>query len=468
MNEMEKTKTVTDFTQGKVKSIILKFYFPLLITSMLQQFYSFADTAIVGKGLGDNSLAAVGNMASLCFLIVGFSMGLSNGFSILIAQKYGEKDYVGLRKMLAGSVSLAAILTVILTVFSTLFLRPVLGLLRTDSSIIGESLIYGHILFGGLFATISYNTSAGILRSLGDSKTPLKAIIMSSILNICLDLFFIFVLHSGVWGAAAATIFSQIVSAFVCIKKIREIDMLRLKRNDFRNVTKTYGILLKNSIPMALMNSITAIGCMVVQYFVNGIGVAAASAYSACSKYINMFMMPACTAGQTMSAYTSQNYGAKRFDRIKEGLFVCLGIAAVSYILLGLPMFFFPRFLASILLNGEQPLRYASQFLPITGIMIFAVDFLFVFRSGVQGMGFPLIPMCSGITEMVLRISAISILISSLGFRATAVAEVCAWVGAGSINALAFFATFVRKKKLHENKESTKSGAFLNNKPARI
>ena len=187
-----------DLTQGRVSRIILGFYFPLLATSMLQQLYNFADTAIVGKGLGDNSLAAVGNMGSLCFLIVGFSMGLSNGFSILIAQRFGEKNFVQLRKTLAASIKLAGIITVILTAFSCISLRNVLLLLRTDKLILGESLIYGYILFGGLFATISYNMCSGILRALGDSKTPLKAIIVSSILNVAMDSIFIFVFHMGV------------------------------------------------------------------------------------------------------------------------------------------------------------------------------------------------------------------------------------------------------------------------------
>ena len=434
-----------DLTKGKVSRIILGFYFPLLATSMLQQFYNFADTAIVGKGLGDNSLAAVGNMGSLCFLIVGFSMGLSNGFSILIAQKFGEKNFPELRKTLAASIKLAGIITVVLTLLSCTFLRRILLLLQTDKSILSESLIYGYILFGGLFATISYNMCSGILRSLGDSKTPLKAIVVSSILNVSMDSIFIFVFHMGVESAAIATIFSQIVSAFICLRKLKTIDFLKLTRNDFAPEPGRYGVLLKNGIPMALMNSITAIGCMTVQYYVNGLGVAFTSAYSACSKYINMFMTPACTSGYAMSAYTSQNYGAKRFDRIREGLKVCLTIALISYLILGSVMTFFPRMLAMVLLNGETQISYAMQFLPVCGIMLFAVDMLFVFRSGVQGMGFPLVPMISGILEMVLRIGTISLFIGTLGFRATAFAEVCAWIGALSLNAIAFVVIYARQ-----------------------
>ena len=440
-------KTTTDFTQGRVSGVILRFYFPMLVTAMLQQFYSFADTAIVGRGLGDNALAAVGNMSSLCFLIVGFSIGLSNGFSVLIAQHFGEKDFPKLRRTLISMIRLSVCMTALLTVLSLAFLRPVLVLLQTDALILEDSLLYGYIIFGGLIATIAYNMSAGILRSLGDSRTPLRAIIISSVINIFLDCFFIFVLHTGVGGAAVATIFSQVVSAFVCIRKLAGIDFLKMEAEDRKHDLWLYLRLMKNGVPMALMNSITAVGCMVVQYYVNGLGVAYTSAYSACSRYINMFMQPACTAGYTMSAYTGQNFGAKRFDRIHEGLRVCLIIIAIAYTALGSVMFFFPEWLASLLLEGSEPIAHAAQFLPVAGVMLFAVDMLFLYRNAVQGMGFPLVPMISGILEMVLRIGTISLLIGSLGFRATALAEVSAWTGALLMNMTAFYVIFARERR---------------------
>ncbi len=436
-----------DFTQGRPGRAILRFFFPMLATGMLQQLYSFADTAIVGHGLGDNALAAVGNMGSLCFLIIGFSMGLANGFSVLVAQSFGEKNFPLLRRTLSAMIRLAAIITGVLTVLSIAFLQPVLMLLQTDESIIGDSLTYGYILFGGLSATIFYNMSAGVLRSLGDSRTPLRAIIVSSVLNIAMDSLFIFVFHTGVWGAAAATIISQIISGAVCLGKLRRIDFLKKQDGDTKPEAALYAKLMKNGGPMALMNSITAVGVMVVQYYVNGLGVAFTSAYSACSKYINMFMQPAYTAGFTMSAYTGQNYGAKRFDRISDGLKICLAIALTAYALLGSAMFFFPRELASLLLTGKEQISYAVEFLPVCGVMIFAVDMLFVFRNAVQGMGFPMVPMISGIAEMVLRIGTISLFIGQTGFRATAYAEVCAWVGALILNAAAYRVIYARESR---------------------
>ena len=440
-------KTTTDLTQGKISSVILRFYFPLLATALLQQFYSFADTVIVGRGLGDNELAAVGNISSLCFLIVGFSMGLSNGFCVLTAQHFGEKNYPQLRKTLLSMLRLAVLITSALTALSLLKLRTVLILLQTDAVILPNSLLYGSIIFGGLPATIAYNMSAGVLRSLGDSRTPLKAIVVSSVLNILLDCFFIFGLHSGVWGAAAATVFSQLVSAAVCLKKLHVLDFLRMEPADRQHDLMLYLRLLKNGVPMALMNSVTAVGCMVVQYFVNGLGVAFTSAYSVCSKYINMFMQPACTAGYSVSAFTGQNYGAKRFDRIREGMRVCVRIALIAYAVLGTVMACLPEQLASLFLHGTEQISYAAQFLPVCGTMLFAVDLLFIYRNAVQGMGFPTIPMVSGILEMLLRIGVILLLIGSMGFRATAFAEFCAWSGALLMNAIAYHVIFAREQK---------------------
>ncbi len=441
-----------DLTQGKVSRLILSFYFPMLFTNLLQQIYSIADTAIVGKGLGDNSLAAVGNMASLTFLIIGFSLGLTNGFSVTIAQSFGAKDYSSMRRAIASSIKLSAVITVLLTTVSMIFLKDVLILLDTDSAIIGESLTYGYIIFGGLITTIAYNLSASVLRALGDSKTPLIAIIASSVINIGLNSITVFVMHTGVEGPAWATIIAQAVSAMICILRLTKIEIVHLSHEDFTTDLSMYGRLLKNGTAMALMNSITAVGSMVIQYFVNGLGLAYTAAYSACSRYINLFMDPACTAGFTMSAFTSQNYGAGKYSRIREGLKVCLIIATVSYAALGSVMVFLPETISGFMLNEQESIAIAAQFLPICGIALFAVDYLFVFRSGVQGMGFPLVPMCSGIAEMVMRIVVIVCFIGSLGFRATAFASAAAWIAALIMNGCAFMVYLRRKLREEEHK----------------
>ncbi|MBO5571105.1 MAG: MATE family efflux transporter [Ruminococcus sp.] len=433
-----------DMTNGSVPKMIFSFFIPMLMTNLLQQIYNFSDTAIVGKGLGDNALAAVGNMSSLTFLIIGFSMGMANGFAVIIAQNYGAKDIKALKSSFAASIKLALVISAFLTFISLFFLRRIMVLMQTSDVIIEDSLRYGYIIFGGLTATIAYNMSACILRALGDSRTPFTAIIVSSVINIILDCVCIFGLHTGVEGAAAATIFATFFSAGVCFRRISKIEELSLKGHNVRPDRHMYLLLLKNGLPMALMNSITAVGCIVVQYFVNGLGVAYTSAYSACSRYLNMFMLPGVTAGYTMSAFAGQNFGARKYDRIREGMKVCVLIALTAYVILGSVMILLPRQLASVMLNGEETISLAAMFLPVCGVMIFAVDLLFVFRNCVQGMGFPMVPMISGILEMVLRISVIVLLIGGLGFRATALAEVSAWTGALLMNMTAYF-VYIRK-----------------------
>lgn len=437
------TKT-TDLTKGSITSSILGFYFPMLLTNMLQQLYTVVDTAIVGKGLGDDKLGAVGNMSSLTFLIFGFATGLANGFSVIISQSFGARNADRLRKSVAATVKLFIFFSVVLTALSVGFLPNLLTLIKTDASIMKDGLIYGYIIFGGLTVTLSYNLCSGILRALGDSKTPFFAIIVSSAINIVLDFLFIFGFKTGVEGAAIATVVSQVASTLICFNKIRNIDELRFSKEDFLQSGGLIGELISNGLPMALMNSITAIGCIVLQYFVNGLGLAYTEAYSAYSKYINLFMQPACTAGFTISAFTSQNYGAKEYDRIRAGVKVCLGIATVAYLVLGSLMVFIPRQLALIMLNGDEAVSLTVRYLIPSGIMIFAVDYLFIFRSAVQGMGKPVIPMISGIAEMIIRVVVVFTLIESIGFMSTAYAQIAAWVGALIMNFSAYV-FYIRK-----------------------
>lgn len=440
-----------DLTKGKTLNLILKFYFPLLLTNMLQQIYNIADTIIVGKGISDNALAAVGNTSNLSFFIVGFSMGLASGFAIPMAQSFGACNYSELRRLYAASIKLSAVITIITTSASIIFLRPVLTLLQTSEILMHDTLCYGYIIFGGLAASMAYNLFAAVLRALGDSKTPFAAIIISTAVNIILDIFFIFALKSGIAGAAFATVISQVISSVICFIKLQRTDILKIKRNDFSSPFSMNMLLLKNGLPMAFMNSITALGCMVVQYFVNGLGVAYASAYSVCSKYINFFMQPAATSGIAMSSFTSQNFGAKKYLRIKEGLRVCLGISFVSYLIFGSLMFFIPEFLASLMLSSPERISIAAGYFPICGIMLILLNFLFVFRNGCQGMGYPLVPLISGFAEMIIRTAAIWFMIDSEGFNATAYADVLAWSGALTLNLMAFI-IFLNKKIRKENK----------------
>lgn len=438
-----------NLTTGKVPDVLLRFFFPMLFTNLLQQIYTFADTVIVGKGLGDDALAAVGNMSVLILLIVGFLQGIANGFSVIIGQCCGSENRTELHQSVAASIKLSGLLSILLTVLSVTMLPAALRAMQTSEQILQDSLQYGYILFGGLVITMAYNLCSCILRALGDSRTPFLAIVISSALNILLDSLFIFVLKTGVEGAAVATVFSQAVSTLICILRIRQSGSLRLTSDDFKGRLSLSLALIKNGVPMACMNSVTAAGCIIVQSYVNALGVVYTSAYSVCTKYINLFMLPSLTAGFAVSAFTSQNYGAKKYARIREGVRVGLVIGLVSYVLCGAIMVCMPETLAGIMLNGAQPIALASGFLRICGSMFFVLNFLFIFRSAVQGMGKPLIPMCSGILEMLLRVLIIVLFLPRISFQATACAEVAAWAGALALNIAAYSSIGLFTQKQH-------------------
>ena len=436
-----------DLTTGSVPSKLLLFFFPMLLTNCLQQMYAVADTAIVGRGIGDNALGAVGNFATLSFFFIGFLMGITNGFAVIIGQNYGATEKELLKKAVAVSAELSLVISLFLTATGILVLKPTLLLMHTDQQILHDSLVYGYITFGGLSVTVAFNLCSGILRSLGDSKTPFAAIAVSSVVNILLDYIFIFIIHTGVGGAATATVLAQGLSAAICYTKIRRHSELQIKLSDFKPDMEMSKLLVKNGIAMALMNSITAAGSMVVQGYVNSYGVNFTSAYSVCTRYLNLFMLPSLTAGFTISAFVSQNFGAKHPKRIKEGVWVATWIVAASYITLGLIMIFLSKQLADFMLNDNITILLASQYLKICGVFLILLNLLFVFRSAVQGMGYPLIPMISGIAEMVLRIATIMLLIQNIGFQATAFADAVAWAGALSLNGSAFWVYYRKMVK---------------------
>ena len=424
----------TDLTKGKAGSVLMAFYFPMLVSNLLQHLYTMADTAIVGKGLGDNALAAVGNLSGLMWLVFGFAQGITNGFAVIISQHFGAKDLPSLRKSIAASVRLSLLLSVGATALVLLFLKGILILMQTDPLILPDSYTYAAIMIGALVITMAYNLCSCILRAMGDSKTPFVAIVVSSILNIILDCLFIFVFRAGVAGAAIATVLSQLVSVFICASRLLKSKEVLPGRQDFAPDGALSVLLLKNGLPLACMNSVTAVGCMIVQGYVNGMGVIFTSAYSACSKYVNLFMLPSITFGYAVAAFTGQNFGAGKYDRIREGVRVGVRVAAVSYVVLGAVMLLFPRFLATLLLNGAQAIDWTIVFLRLCAVLMLPLNLLFIYRNAVQGMGRPFVPMCSGLAEMALRIFVIMFFLPRIGFSATAWAEFAAWMGALMMN----------------------------------
>lgn len=419
-----------DMTSGTPWKLILTFFVPMLLGNCFQQLYSMVDSIVVGKGIGDGALAAVGATGSLNFLILGFIGGLTGGVAIPMAHAFGAKDYRRLRKIISMSVVLCAVGSVFLTAVSLAGLRPLLVLLKTPADIIDDSFKYMSVILGGMIVTVAYNYCAGLLRSLGDSKTPFAALIISSAANVVLDIAFIVFLKSGVEGAAVATVISQGISVMFCIARIMKIDAVTEEKLDFKINLSIIGNLFAIGLPVAFMNSVTAVGCMMLQYFVNKLGSDYTSAYSACSRLINLFDQPCMTLGMAAATFVGQNMGAGRIDRIRTGVRSCVVMSLLMNIPLGIILGVFPMQLSSVMLNEPEIMALTRQFLPMNGSCLWALGLLFVFRSSAQSMGHTLLPMCSGFLELGLRAVFVNLLSPKYGFAGIAVADVSAWLGA--------------------------------------
>ena len=426
-------------TQGNSMKLIFRFFLPILIGNLFQQLYSFVDSMVVGKGIGDAALAAVGNTGSVNFLILGFAIGLTGGLGICISHSFGANDGKKLRKEIAMSVYICLGIGILITTCSLIFMRRLFTFLQTPEDMMADTLIYFGTILAGSTITIFNNFVMTLLRSVGNSRVPLASMVFSAFANIFLDLLFVFPLHMGVFGAAFATVLAQAISALYCFYHIRRAPELIPQKEDWKADGAVLTALTGKGLPVAVMNSVTAIGGMVLQVFVNQMGTAYVAAYAACMKVCSLFEQPGVTVGLALLTFTGQNYGAKKYDRIKSG--VRAGI--VLSILVNLPFaaleLFAPKFLASLMLNDPTVISYTCIFLPITGIALFPLGWLFVFRNACQGMGKTVLPMISGIVEVTMRVVVVLLLVDRLAFRGVAFAEISAWIGAWIMLMITYF-----------------------------
>ncbi|MGG7179332.1 MATE family efflux transporter [Clostridium paraputrificum] len=431
-----------DMTTGNPVKLILFFSIPLLIGNIFQQFYSMVDTIIVGQYIGVEALAAVGSTGSMVFLVNGFILGLTSGFSVLVSQRFGAKDEDGIRKAVSSTITLSTIAMIVITLVSVFTARPMLNLMNTPADIIEDAYAYIVIIFAGTIATFLYNMISSILRALGDSKTPLYFLIVSSVLNVVLDLVFIINFSMGVAGAAYATIISQGVSGLLClIYTYKKYSILKFKKGDF-NVDKSYySKHLKIGIPMALQFSITALGVMIVQSALNVFGSSVIAAYTAASKALQLVMQPAITFGVTMATYCGQNLGAKNYKRIKEGVTKCSIISIILSIIAGIVLIVFGKYFVMLFLNNpdEIILSYAKQCLDIAGVFFIPLGLIFIYRNALQGIGDSFVPMMAGVFELVARALVAFTLPSFIGYLGICLSDPIAWVFAAIPLAYTYF-----------------------------
>lgn len=441
--EMKKSSSpAKDLTVGSPMKLILGFAFPMFLGLLFQQFYSLVDTMIVGKYLGVDPFAGVGSTGSLNFIVIGFCMGLCSGFSVPISQSFGAKDFPLLRKMVTNSVWLCTFFSVVITTLMLLFCRPVLTWMNTPENIFEYAYIYIFIIFAGIPCTILYNMTAAILRALGDSKSPIIFLAISSAINIGLDLLLIIVFRMGVDGAALATVVSQGVSGVISIIYIKKkFDILAMEKGDWKLERHLAGKLTGVGIPMGLQYSITGIGSVILQTAVNGLGSIYVASMTAGSK-INIFLAcPFDALGQTMAPYAGQNIGARKLDRVGKGLRAACIIGFIVSGLMVIVVKLFGDQLTMLFLDEKDPviMQNSTQFLIIVSAFYCLLTLVNTVRFTIQGMGFSSLAIIAGVMEMIARGIAGMLLVPAFGYLGACYSSPLAWLLADAFLIPAFF-----------------------------
>ena len=439
-----------DMTNGRPMNLILGFSVPLLMGFLFQQFYSLVDTLIVGRFLGVKCLAAVGATGSVNFLVIGFCMGVCTGFAIPVAHKFGAGDYVGMRKYAANCVWLAAVFSVVMTAATAALCRRILELMRTPEDIIDDAYAYIVVIFIGIPVIFLYNILSGIIRALGDSRTPVIFLVLSSVLNVALDLFFIISVGMGVEGAAWATVISQGVSGLLClVYMIKKFEILHISGEEWKVNGHMIASLCNMGIPMGLQYSITAIGSVILQSAVNTLGADAVAVVTAAGKIGGFLACPFDAMGSTMATYGGQNAGAKKLERILQGLKSCILLGAAYSVIAFLTAFFLGEPLAGLFVKEDERriLADVRLFLILNTLFYFPLALVNIIRFMIQGVGFPRFAILAGVLEMIARGFVGSVLVPVFGFHAACLGSPIAWICADAFLVPAFFHVYKKLKK---------------------
>ena len=452
-----KRSSVKNLTVGSPMKLILGFLIPLLGGLLFQQLYNMVDTLVVGRYLGVDALAGVGSTGSINFLVLGFCIGICNGFVIPVAQKFGEGDEDGLRKFVANGFWLSAAFAVIITVTVCLLCSTILHWMDTPAEIFAQAHDYIFVIFLGIPVTILYNLLSGIIRSLGDSKTPIYFLILSSLLNVLFDIVSVRFLGMGVAGPAWATVLSQAISGILClIIMFRRYPILRLSRGDLKPRKEHLLRLFSMGVPMGLQYSITAIGTIVVQAAVNGLAANYIAAVTVGNKISQLFASMFDAMGTTMAVYGAQNYGAMKLERMHKGVASC-GILAVIYSLVVLPiLIFFGAQLSMLFIDSTEPLaarleiaKYAREFLICNAAFYIPLAFVNILRFMIQGLSFTKQAIFAGIFEMIARCVCGFWLADLWGYSAICFANPAAWILADLFLVPAYFHSVKVLKRRH-------------------
>ena len=423
-----------DMTKGSPVQLITKFIIPLIIGNIFQQLYSMVDTIIVGRFVGVEALAAVGATGSICFLILGFTQGLTTGFTVLTAQRYGAGDLEGMRKSIANAAMLSVLVTLVMTVLSVVCMDWLLTIMNTPQDIYEMAKEYIVIICSGICCSVLYNILASILRAIGNSVVPLVLLIISSAINIVLDYVLIVYVHMGVGGAAVATVVSQGISGIFCLFYIvKKVPLLHISRRNWVPDAWCMKNQLMIGIPMALQFSITAVGTILVQAALNLLGSTAVAAYSVACKVEQLVTQPFLAMGATMATYSAQNRGINDLQRIRQGVKVSNRMSAIYsiviyFVICSLLPYAIRLFITE---NIETVYGYAEIYIRICGLFFIPLGMIFIYRNTMQGCGFAFWPMMGGVVELLVRCVAAFVATKMLSYEGVCIANAGAWLGAG-------------------------------------
>ena len=423
---------VKDLTVGEPARLIFYFTLPLLAGNVFQQLFGFVDTLIVGRFLGVDALAAVGCTGPLMFLMLGFIGGMTSGFSICTGQSFGAKDFDGVRRSAAICIALSFASSIVLTILGVTFCRELLIAMDTPPEILDGAYDFISIIYGGLLMFVFLQMLTNLVRALGDSKMPTVIQATTLVINILLEPVAIIGLGLGIPGAAGATIVALIIGNILCVVYIKKrVHYLHVRREDFSFDREFLLEHMKIGLPMGFQSSIIAIGAVALQIALNGLGPVAVASFAAAHRVDGIAVMPMMSFGVAMAAYTAQNFGAKQFGRIVDGVKKCVLMSCSFSILVAVFNIYLGDDIIELFVGNEAPqvVEYGQMYLIITGLSYWALALLFIFRFTLQGLGKSFVPTIAGIVELVMRIAAAIFLVEWLGFLGACLAAPMAWIG---------------------------------------
>lgn len=455
---------INDLTKGAPLKLMLLFSIPLLIGNIFQQFYNIADIIIVGRTLGMTALASVGAVSPLFFLIMFIIVGMTNGFAVITGQRFGAKDYEGVRRSVTMSTILSTVFTITFTIICAAAMHHILFLMNVPQEIYKDAYYYIQIVVIGLIVANFYNLLASIIRALGDSMTPLYCLIIASILNIFLALLFILEFHMGVPGSAFALVLSQAFSALLCVWYVKKhFPILHLKKKDWIiDWKKEFNFALahlKVGIPMAVQFGILGLSLLIIQSVCNTFGPDVIAAFTAALRIEQMATLPMISFGVALAAYVAQNFGAGNFSRIRFGVKKASLINVILSIVMAFIMHFWGGHLVRIFVGyqNEDIVKIAHDYLFRSSLFYFFLAQIFIYRNALQGLGRAVIPMLAAVGELLMRSFAAIYLAAKIGYFGVFYAGPIAWIAASIVLAAGYYSTikqFILKtqQKLRKNR----------------